>query len=97
MSLTANQEIPHKPQIIEPWTRRTLIALQTTAQTLAKAFSALEAVLFFMILVSGIGELAGRKLSIGWYILLYSVLLVDFYLRQQPKAEVDKKINKEEK
>ena len=80
--MTSQQDIPSRPgERADGWTKRTLISVSSAMGTIAKTFNALEAILLFEVLVAGIGELAGRRLSIGWYVILGLTLGVNAYLR----------------
>lgn len=79
MSLTANQDIPLRPE--EPrrkWTATPLINLQHTAQILAKNFSALEVVLFFMVAATALAILLNRYIPWPWYLLLFLLTILAF-------------------
>lgn len=83
MALTEKQDIPQRPVASEPWSRKILLNIQSTAQTLARVFTALEVVLLFMVTISGVGELFGRHLSWGWYVLTGLVLCADVWFRDK--------------
>ena len=90
MGLTDTQNLPAQKKVESPWVVRKLLVLKDIAGTLAKAFSAIEAVFFVQVFVSGIGELLGRKLSWGWYIITFFTLLVAAYIRVEPDVETQK-------
>ena len=82
MSLTSRQAIPEAPGLPnQGWTKKTLIEFKSALGTIAKTFNALEAILLFEVIVTGAGELFGRRLSVGWYVILGLTLGVNVYLR----------------
>jgi uncharacterized membrane protein YkvI len=91
MALTEKMDIPTRQVQTEPWTRKTLIVLKSTVQTLAQSFSALEVILLFMILISGIGELIGRHFSYPWYALLFLILVSNILARYPTQITKNKK------
>ena len=90
MPLTSQQDLPSRPETAQPWTARPLLFLRSAVSTVAKTFNALEAILIFQISLTGIGEIAGRRMSIGWYCVVVSVLGIDAYLRIKQKDDDEK-------
>lgn len=88
MPLTSKQDLPNRPnELPDGWSSRSLIVLRSAIGTIAKTFNALEAILLFEVFVAGIGELAGRKLSLGWYAVLGVTLAINAYLRITSKGQ----------
>ena len=82
MALTAQQNIPEKPKISEPWTFRRLFPFAAMASTLSKVFiNPFDILLGFIILVIGLVELMGKDVSWGFYILAVLILLAALFER----------------
>lgn len=90
--------LPIRPEAREGWTFRPLIALRSAIATIAKTFNAMETVLFFQIVVTGIGELFGRFFSVYWYIGVAIVLVVcSFERRAKVLIEEEKVVERANK
>lgn len=75
MPLTEQQEIPKRPEQSQLWTKRNLISSVQVLNTISKAFTnPLDAILGFMIIIAGIGELIVRPAS--WYFWIFAVMVL---------------------
>ncbi|KKT20016.1 MAG: hypothetical protein UW07_C0044G0014 [Candidatus Nomurabacteria bacterium GW2011_GWF2_43_8] len=82
MALTAQQDIPNKPEVKEPWTFRRLFPFAGAVSAITKVFvNPLDILLGFIILVIGLVELFGRHVSWGFYILAILILVSALFER----------------
>lgn len=86
MGITTNQNLPEKPKPeAESWTVRKLFPMLSAVASFAKVANPLEMMAAFMVIVSGIGELLNRNLSLPWYLVLCLILGGNFYLHYKQK------------
>lgn len=95
MPLTNNQDIPEKPrQASEPWTIKKLFPFKATVSALTKSFTnSFDILLCFLVLIIGVSELIGNKISWMLYILTTFILVAsliqrkEFYLKEKIKKK----------
>lgn len=81
MALTADQDIPNKPEVREPWSFRRLFSFGA-ANTLAKVFTnPFDILLGFLVLIVGITELLGRRISWPMWVFIILILLCNLLER----------------
>ena len=96
MALTADQDIPNKPEVRESWSFRRLLSFGA-ANTLVKVFgNPFDVLLGFVVFILGIAELLGRQISWGFWVFAILILLADL-LERHIGIFVDTKLEEKQK
>jgi hypothetical protein len=75
MALTAQQNIPEKPIVSEPWTFRRLFPFAGAVTTLSKVFiNPFDVLLGYLVFILGAAELLGRHVS--WFFWVFAILIL---------------------
>lgn len=84
MSLNAQMQFPRQDEIRQGWTKRSLLALSSTAAKVVKSLNVLEVILILEVVSSSVTELSGRATSWGWYATVNITLAMVAYFRAHP-------------
>ncbi len=87
MALTAQQDIPKRPEEKSEWTFRRLFSFGAVS-TLAKTFvNPFDVVLGYLVFIAGIAELFGRHVSWFYWVFTIAVLAASVWERVKPQVE----------
>lgn len=98
MALTESQNIPNKPEKVEPWTFKRLVSFGAI-KDISKIFTTpFEILLGFLILVFGINELISDGISLLFWILIMVIIGIviferhkDIFINETNKKQLKKK------
>ena len=96
MGIAAEHELPEKPRKEDNWSFRRLFPLGSVVNSFTKSFSnPFDVLLGYLVLVLGIAELLGRKVS--WMMWVFAVLILLADLLERHKAELSEPKKKDKK
>lgn len=91
MGLSNEQDIPTKePEGAQSWSVRSLLGARGLMSAVSKDIRPIELTFFFMIFITGMGELLNRSFTWMWYSILFLTLIAVFSVRL-PKDLMKKK------
>ncbi len=87
MALTNEQDIPEKPKVKEPWTKRRLFPFAGGISSLTKIFvNPFDVMLGYLVFILGAVELFGRHVS--WAFWLFTILILFISFIEKYRKEV---------
>ena len=96
MGIAADHELPNKPQQEEKWSFRRLFPLSGVVNSFTKSFSnPFDVLLGYLVLILGIAEIIGRKVS--WMMWVFAVLILLADLLERHKMELSEPKKKDKK
>lgn len=95
MGIASEHELPEKPRPKEEWSFRRLFPLAATVSTFAKTFvNPFDVLLAYLVLIVGIAELLGRRVSWMMWVFAVFILLADLAERHKTEESAPTKEDK---